>query len=189
MTLWSQRSKFWLIGVKEWAWLCWVTIFPLLQGFSPSIFYPKRSSKQLFLNLTTQCEKMKMPFIEALPDDTTSLTNSYSLIVDALFGFSFKGPPRPQFADILHKLKQVEKEVPICSIDVPSGERTGVLLIFRWERTCVVGLQVREVLRWERTGVVVNLQVRENRCCWSSGERGLKVRENRWLLIFRWERS
>ena len=74
---------------------------------------------------------MKMPFIEALPDDATSLTNSYSLIVDALFGFSFKGPPRPQFADILHKLKQVEKEVPICSIDVPSGERTGVLLIFR----------------------------------------------------------
>ena len=76
---------------------------------------------------------MKMPFIEALPEDATSLTNSYSLIVDALFGFSFKGPPRPQFADILHKLKQVEKEVPICSIDVPSGER--------------------------------GLKVRENRCC------------------------
>ena len=98
----------------------------MFQGFSPAIFYPKQSSKPLFQNLTTQCEKMKMPFIESLPEDTTSLINSYSLIVDALFGFSFKGPPRPQFADILGKLKQVEKEVPICSIDVPSG-KTGVI--------------------------------------------------------------
>ena len=40
-------------------------------------------------------------------------------------------------------------------------------------------LQHRRAFRWERTGVVDDLQVRENMCCWSSGERGLKVRENR----------
>ena len=40
-------------------------------------------------------------------------------------------------------------------------------------------LQHWRAFRWERTGVVDDLQVRENMCCWSSGERGLKVRENR----------
>ncbi|KAL8584072.1 hypothetical protein ACOMHN_022412 [Nucella lapillus] len=92
-----------------------------LFGFSPSIFYPKQPSKQLFANLRTQCEKMNMPFVESLPADAQCLKESYNLIVDALFGFSFKGPPRPQFQEILDKLKTVEEDVPICSVDVPSG--------------------------------------------------------------------
>ncbi|XP_070178537.1 NAD(P)H-hydrate epimerase-like isoform X2 [Littorina saxatilis] len=104
-----------------------------LFGFTPSIFYPKQPPKQLFQNLTTQCKKMNMAFVESLPEDKAGLTNAYDLIVDALFGFSFKGPPRPQFADILDKLKKVEKDIPICSIDVPSG----------WdvEKGCEDGLQ------------------------------------------------
>ena len=61
-----------------------------------------------------------MAFLPSLPSD--GLTENYDIIVDALFGFSFKGPPRPQFADILETLKGVQKDVPICSIDVPSGE-------------------------------------------------------------------
>lgn len=104
-----------------------------LFGYSPSIFYPKQSTKLLFTNLKTQCEKMNMDFIDDLPKDKVELAGAYSLIVDALFGFSFKGPPKPQFAEILDKLKEVEKEVPICSIDVPSG----------WdvEKGCENGLQ------------------------------------------------
>ncbi|XP_076438762.1 NAD(P)H-hydrate epimerase-like isoform X2 [Babylonia areolata] len=104
-----------------------------LFGFSPVLFYPKQPAKQLFTNLHTQCEKMNMSFIDSLPPDAKSLTDSYDLIVDALFGFSFKGPPRPQFQEILDKLKAVEKEVPVCSIDVPSG----------WdvEKGCPEGLQ------------------------------------------------
>lgn len=43
----------------------------------------------------------------------------YDLVVDALFGFSFKGSPRPPFDKALKILK--ESKVPICSIDVPSG--------------------------------------------------------------------
>ena len=47
---------------------------------------------------------MEIPFVEELPD-VAVLNNLYSLVVDALFGFSFVGPPRPQFALILDTLK------------------------------------------------------------------------------------
>lgn len=99
-----------------------------LFGYQPSIFYPKQPNKPLFQNLRTQCEKMNVAFVDALPSD---ISRSFSLVVDALFGFSFKGPPRPEFAVILEKLKQAG--VPICSVDVPSG----------WdvEKGCEDGLQ------------------------------------------------
>lgn len=89
-----------------------------LFGFDPVIFYPKRPNKPLFDNLTKQAERMTIDFIEDLPD-SKDIDHQFSLVVDALFGFSFVGPPRPQFAIILDKLKSAS--VPICSIDVPSG--------------------------------------------------------------------
>lgn len=61
---------------------------------------------------------MEITVLEALPE-TCDLNSRYSLIIDALFGFSFVGPPRPQFAIILDTLKAAD--VPIFSIDVPSG--------------------------------------------------------------------
>nr|KAG5701845.1 hypothetical protein BaRGS_019056 [Batillaria attramentaria] len=92
-----------------------------LFGYKPSLFYPKQPNKPLFQNLRTQCEKMNMSFLDSLPSEPRQITESFNLIIDALFGFSFKGPPRPEFAVILDKLKQVQADVPICSIDVPSG--------------------------------------------------------------------
>ena len=92
----------------------------LFQGYRPTIFYPKKPNKALFNNLTTQCEKMDIPFLSYLPSDPVLLRDSYNLIVDALFGFSFKGPARPEFADIIDRFKK--SEVPIASIDVPSGK-------------------------------------------------------------------
>ena len=91
-----------------------------LFGFTPTVYYPKRPSKPLYMNLTTQCQKMDMAFIDELPTSSDDLL-SFNLIVDALFGFSFKGPPRPQFAEILDKIKAVQASVPVCSIDIPSG--------------------------------------------------------------------
>ena len=90
-----------------------------LFGYNPVVFYPKRTAKPLYENLTKQCQRMEIPFIEELPVDVKNIQGSYNLIVDALFGFSFKGPARPQFATILDQLKG--SEVPIASIDVPSG--------------------------------------------------------------------
>lgn len=86
-----------------------------LFGFQPEVFYPKRTPKPLYQNLTTQCLRMEIDVLDDFPADLSR----FSLIVDALFGFSFVGPPRPQFIGILDALKA--SEIPIFSIDVPSG--------------------------------------------------------------------
>ncbi|EDV25734.1 uncharacterized protein TRIADDRAFT_23664 [Trichoplax adhaerens] len=91
----------------------------LLFGFRPTIYYPKRPNKTLFNNLVTQCQKMEIEFLDGTQlSAVTDLEAKYDLIVDALFGFSFKGSPRPPFDDVLSKLK--ESRLPICSVDVPS---------------------------------------------------------------------
>ena len=43
----------------------------------------------------------------------------YRAMVDALFGFSFKPPVRPEFASVVDILKNCG--VPVCSVDIPSG--------------------------------------------------------------------
>lgn len=45
--------------------------------------------------------------------------NSYSLIIDALFGFSFRPPIREPFVQVMADL--VHTTTPIASIDIPSG--------------------------------------------------------------------
>lgn len=67
--------------------------------------YPKRTDKDLYKNLTNQCTAMGISFYDMCPDlDTTN--EHFALIVDALFGFSFKPPVRPQFDDIMTFMRQ-----------------------------------------------------------------------------------
>ncbi|RLN50824.1 hypothetical protein BBJ29_010000 [Phytophthora kernoviae] len=87
-------------------------------GYSPSILYPKRSSKPLFQSLVTQCEQLKIPFIEQIQDAST-VDTAYDLILDGIFGFSFSGSIRPPFDDVVGTLQQCQ--TPIISIDIPSG--------------------------------------------------------------------
>ncbi|KAG8179795.1 hypothetical protein JTE90_002833 [Oedothorax gibbosus] len=89
-----------------------------LFGYEPTIFYPKRTNKTLYESLTIQCQEMDIPFLSFLPD-VKLIDDSYNLVVDALFGFSFKPPVRPDFEDCLKKLKNLS--IPVCSVDVPSG--------------------------------------------------------------------
>jgi len=89
------------------------------QGYNPRIYYPKRTDKQLFKNLVTQCEKMDIPFISELPS-SKQIADDYRLVVDAIFGFSFKGNARPPFAEALSTL--IDVRIPVCSVDIPSGE-------------------------------------------------------------------
>ena len=89
------------------------------QGYNTMIYYPKKSEKTLFKSLVTQCEKMDIPFINDLPA-ATQIDAEYKLVVDAIFGFSFKGNARLPFGDVLSVLKEVK--IPICSIDIPSGQ-------------------------------------------------------------------
>ncbi|KAI5091111.1 NAD(P)H-hydrate epimerase precursor [Silurus meridionalis] len=89
-----------------------------LFGYDPAVLYPKRPNKQLFQNLTTQCEKMEIPLLSEMPE-ANEVDEIYNVVIDAVFGFSFKGAVREPFATILSTLKKIS--VPIASIDVPSG--------------------------------------------------------------------
>ena len=94
-------------------------VSPFLQGYLPTIFYPKRPDKTLFNNLMTQCASLDIPFLSYLPS-ASLINNSYNFVVDALFGFSFKGEVRAPFGEVLDTLKNIS--IPLCSIDVPSGK-------------------------------------------------------------------
>lgn len=48
------------------------------------------------------------------------IDEAYNLVIDAIFGFSFKGAVREPFGSILNVLKKTT--VPIASIDIPSGQ-------------------------------------------------------------------
>ncbi|XP_051901855.1 NAD(P)H-hydrate epimerase isoform X2 [Pristis pectinata] len=90
-----------------------------LFGYEPAIFYPKQPSKPLFQSLTTQCQKMDIPFLKEFPSEPLFIDEVYNLVVDAIFGFSFKGEAREPFASILTTLEAVT--APIASVDIPSG--------------------------------------------------------------------
>lgn len=86
-------------------------------GFVPCLYYPKRTDNELYKNLTHQCVSLDIPIIEKCP--SSGDLDEYGLVVDALFGFSFKPPVRPDFIPIMEALRNTE--TPICSIDIPSS--------------------------------------------------------------------
>jgi NAD(P)H-hydrate epimerase len=88
-------------------------------GYNPVVFYPKRTDKPLYSALTTQCTKMGISFVDSPLPSPSELSQHFSVIVDALFGFSFRGPARPEFAAIISTI--IESHLPVVSIDVPSG--------------------------------------------------------------------
>ncbi|KAL0355987.1 UNVERIFIED_CONTAM: Pyridoxine/pyridoxamine 5'-phosphate oxidase 1, chloroplastic [Sesamum radiatum] len=96
-------------------------------GYKPFICYPKRTAKALYNGLVTQLESLSIPFlsVEDLPMD---LSTGFDIVVDAIFGFSFHGSPRPPFDDLIRRLvafgnpNQKNKKLPvIVSVDIPSG--------------------------------------------------------------------
>ena len=67
----------------------------------------------------TQCEKLHIQFLSELPS-AADIDGEYHVIIDAIFGFSFKGAVRAPFDAVLSTLVKVS--TPIASVDVPSGE-------------------------------------------------------------------
>ncbi|XP_035738965.1 NAD(P)H-hydrate epimerase-like [Vespa mandarinia] len=91
-------------------------------GYSPEIYYPKETDNQLYKNLLHQCKENDITILESkfiIDKDPVELLNGFRVIVDALFGFSFKPPVRDTFVPIMKILKAAS--IPICSIDIPSG--------------------------------------------------------------------
>ncbi|KAL9229155.1 hypothetical protein vseg_004653 [Gypsophila vaccaria] len=96
-------------------------------GYKPTICYPKRTPKPLYSGLVTQLESLSVPFVSA-EDLASDLTDDFDILVDAMFGFSFHGTPRPPFDTLIQKLITCQnshligrKSSVIVSIDIPSG--------------------------------------------------------------------
>ncbi|KAH8419731.1 hypothetical protein KR009_001989 [Drosophila setifemur] len=89
-----------------------------LMGYCPTIYYPKPTASPLFENLSHQCRLMGISSVEECPKTQTA-ARDYDLIVDALFGFSFKPPVRADFVAVVELMQQTK--LPIASVDIPSG--------------------------------------------------------------------
>jgi len=73
-------------------------------GYAVSVCYPKPTDKPIFKGLVAQCAGLGLPFlaVESLTaGGAPPLGESADVVVDALFGFSFKGAPRPPFDALL----------------------------------------------------------------------------------------
>ncbi|CAG9995167.1 unnamed protein product [Clonostachys byssicola] len=84
-------------------------------GYSPTIFYPKRSKNELYQRLAKQLEDLRVPFV----DDFRTALDSTDHVVDAIFGFSFSGEVREPFPAVIQAL--ADTKVPVTSVDAPSS--------------------------------------------------------------------
>ena len=92
-------------------------------GNEIDILYPKRNTKnELYKRLVIQCENYEINMMEKTfetIDEYEKMFEKYDFIVDALFGFSFKGEIRQPFKTIIEAMKKFERK--IISVDIPSG--------------------------------------------------------------------
>lgn len=89
-------------------------------GYAPQVWYPKRKDIPLFKGLEQQLNNLKISFI----DDETFLgavRAKSHVILDAIFGFSFKGEPREPFRTALEAIIEVQNASPVVSVDIPSS--------------------------------------------------------------------
>ena len=83
------------------------------------VTYPKRTDKPLYHGLVKQLESLNIPFLP--PEQVTEgapLHERYEVIIDAIFGFSFHGSPRPPFDTIVqvHGLPINTISAAMCSV-------------------------------------------------------------------------
>ncbi|KAB1259779.1 YjeF N-terminal domain-containing protein 3, partial [Camelus dromedarius] len=92
--------------------------------YEPTIFYPTRSLDPLHRDLTTQCEKMDIPFLSYLPMEVQLINNAYRLVVDAVLGPGVEpGEVGGPCTRALATLKLLS--IPLVSLDIPSGMPGG----------------------------------------------------------------
>eukprot|EP00831_Metopus_contortus_P064186 TRINITY_DN5747_c0_g1_i3.p2 TRINITY_DN5747_c0_g1~~TRINITY_DN5747_c0_g1_i3.p2 ORF type:complete len:151 (+),score=9.68 TRINITY_DN5747_c0_g1_i3:197-649(+) len=83
-----------------------------MYNFQSQIFYPKRPDNELYKAMVTQARYSGVGFLDTLPPAET-LAKEYDILVDAIFGFSFKGDIREPFKTIIQAMG--DSKVPICS--------------------------------------------------------------------------
>ncbi len=81
--------------------------------------YPKRTDKPLYRGLVTQLEALGVRFVGAEELlEGGPLRGRFDLVLDAAFGFSFKGDPRPPF-DALLQARAPRARALACSCPLP----------------------------------------------------------------------
>ncbi|OQR90341.1 NAD(P)H-hydrate epimerase-like [Achlya hypogyna] len=86
-------------------------------GFAPEVLYPKAPANPLYQRLVTQCKDLDIPFVA---DISSAVVDArYCMVLDGIFGFSFKGDIRAPFDAVIAALRATS--TPIVSIDIPSG--------------------------------------------------------------------
>ncbi|KAJ9511752.1 hypothetical protein QJQ45_022617 [Haematococcus lacustris] len=95
-------------------------------GYDVKVLYPsaaKAAAHPLFSRLQTQLKALEVPLITDWQQLMAGgpLREQANLVVDALFGFSFSGTPRPPYDLILKALTPPAHPPPVLSVDVPSG--------------------------------------------------------------------
>ncbi|KAF8744378.1 Alg9-like mannosyltransferase family, partial [Rhizoctonia solani] len=87
-------------------------------GYQPTLYMPKPGSKDIYKRLAAQCSNLHIPTSPELPE-ATNFKSSYDVVLDAIFGFSFKPPARAPFDTALRLIGQ--SGLPVVSVDIPSG--------------------------------------------------------------------
>jgi len=88
-----------------------------------TLFYPKQGSNEFYQKLKKQCLNLSIPEIGTGTDKPQEAfkraLSECDVVMDAIFGFSFKGEPRAPFDCVIAALKETDK--PILSVDIPSA--------------------------------------------------------------------
>ncbi|EGW34840.1 uncharacterized protein SPAPADRAFT_133248 [Spathaspora passalidarum NRRL Y-27907] len=93
-------------------------------SYDPVLYYPKKTSNQLYSNLVKQLQDLQVGELQTLEEVKALLNNKgeVKLIIDSLFGFSFKPPIREPFKDLISFLSvNHDKIAPVVAVDIPSG--------------------------------------------------------------------
>lgn len=95
-------------------------------SYDPIIYYPKKStSNPLYSRLVKQLQDLDVEELSTLDEVKHLLdkrNSGISIIIDALFGFSFRPPLRPPFDDLIGYLSSNNENLPpIVAVDIPSG--------------------------------------------------------------------
>lgn len=79
-----------------------------LLGYRPTLVYDHADvdapPKELFSMLLDQVKQMRLPLL-SVPPTSAQIDTDFGLVVDALFGFSFKPPVRPKWLPWMNALR------------------------------------------------------------------------------------
>ncbi|ELP87096.1 hypothetical protein EIN_495510 [Entamoeba invadens IP1] len=83
-------------------------------GYNVIVYYPKHSKDEHLCLLVKQLEQNSI-----LVETEFTWHPEVSVILDAIFGFSFKAPIRGIFKEVIDKINN--ESIPVVSVDIPSG--------------------------------------------------------------------